>query len=213
MKASIQIHRGELISPIQSLTDYFREGGVSIVEAAFAHTYFVHPDEVRKLTPYFRNRVRRSKHYFPDVEKGKPTTWSAGDGRPIILDDNVHAQRAWEKYTGRKLARGSGYGVRHIWGNTHNPTAFTAGWNICYMPYWAGMLTEDQHPHPELQQAIHQASWDLYFSEDPVCEIPDFIKNPGCDLIKDLGVLSLLVIRPESTTAPDRQTITLPNYP
>ena len=24
MKASIQIHRGELISPIQSLTDYFR---------------------------------------------------------------------------------------------------------------------------------------------------------------------------------------------
>ena len=73
------------------------------------------------------------------------------------------------------------------------------------MPYWAGMLTEDQHPHPELQQAIRQASWDLYFSEDPVCEIPDFVKNPGGDLNKDLGGLSLLVIRRENTAAPDRK--------
>ena len=206
MKPRIQIHRGEVISPIQSLTDYFREGGVSIMEAAFAHTYFVPPDEVRKQTPYFPNRVRQSREYFPGLRKGTRTTWSAGDKREIILDDNSQAQRAWQKYTGRKLARGSGYGVRHIWGNTHNPTAFTAGWNICYMPYWAGMLTEDQHPHPELQQAIRQASWDLYFSEDPVCEIPDFVKNPGGDLNKDLGGLSLLVIRRENTAAPDRKT-------
>ena len=210
MKPNIQIHKEDLTSAIQSLTDYFREGGISILEAAFAHTYFVHPDEVRKQTPYFRDRVRRSNDYFPELRKGSPTTWSSGDGRRIILDDNSQAQKAWEKYTGRKLARGSGYGVRHIWGNTHNPTAFTAGWNICYMPYWAGMLTEDQHLHLELQQAIRQASWDLYFSEDPVCEIPDFVQNPGLDLIKDLGVRSLLVFHPEFTAAPDRPTTALP---
>ena len=130
MKPSIQIHRGELISPVQSLTDYFREAGVSVIEAAFAHTYFVHPDEVRKKPPLFPERVRQSREYFPGLGKRTRTTWSAGDGREIILDDNSQAQRAWQKYTGRKLARGSGYGVRHIWGNTHNPTAFTAGWNI-----------------------------------------------------------------------------------
>ena len=65
MKPNIQIHKGELISPIRSLKDYFHEGGVSIVEAAFAHTYFVHPDEVRKKTPLFPERVRQSREYFP----------------------------------------------------------------------------------------------------------------------------------------------------
>ena len=70
---------------------------------------------------------------------------------------------AWERYTGRKLSRGSGYGVRHIWGEPWNPYFYTAGWNLCYMPFWAGMLTEAQHPHEKLPDAIQQASWDLYF--------------------------------------------------
>ena len=34
------------------------------------------------------------------------------------------------------------------------------------MPFWAGMLTEEQHPHPELERAIRQASWDLYFRDN-----------------------------------------------
>ena len=89
-----------------------------------------------------------------------------------MIDDNQHAQMAWERYTGRGLARGTGYSVRHIWGHPWDPDAFTAGWNLCYMPFWAGMLTEGQHPHEELELAVRQASWDLYFRTDRVCEPP-----------------------------------------
>ena len=176
-----RVHTGELISAIQSLEEYFRDGGVSIVESAFTHTYFVHPDAVREKTPFFPDRVRRSREHYPKLDKGAGSTWD-GDGRAVVLDDNSRAQMAWERYTGQKLSRRSGYGLRHIWGNTHNPEAFTAGWNICYMPFWAGMLTEDQHPHLELQQAIRQASWDLFFARDPVCPCPDFVEDPGFDL-------------------------------
>ena len=182
MTRNFSIHTDELVPAAQSLKDYFRDGGASIVHAAFQHTYFVHPDAVVNSTPLFPYRARRSREHYPDVNKGQKALWKAGDRREVILDDNSRAQTAWERYTGRRLSRRSGYGVRHIWGNTHNPDAFTAGWNLCYMPFWAGMLTEDQHPLPELQAAVRQASWDLYFADHPVCEIPDFVSNPGIDL-------------------------------
>lgn len=117
--------------------------------------------------------------------------------RTVVLDDNSRAQMAWERYTGHKLARRSGYGLRHIWGNTHNPEAFTSGWNICYMPFWAGMLTEDQHPHPELQRAIRQASWELFFARNPVCPCPDFVKDPGFDLTTELDGLPVRFLSKE----------------
>ena len=50
------------------------------------------------------------------------------------------------------------------------------------MPFWAGMLTERQHPHPELERAIRQAAWEIYFRDDPVCAPPDFVTDPGIDL-------------------------------
>ena len=198
MLPRIRIHTGDMVSPIQSLTDYFSEGGVSIIQAAFTHTYFVHADAVRRKTPYFPDRVRRSREHYPGLDKGERATWNAGDGRQVILDDNSHAQMAYERYTGHRLARGTGYGVRHIWGNTHNPNAFTAGWNLCYMPFWAGMLTEDQHPHRELQQAIRQASWDLFFFGNRVCERPDFVEDPGMDLNAVLEGRPLLVLSREA---------------
>ncbi len=190
-----RIHTGDLIPPIQSLEDYFREGGVSIIQAAFAHSYFVHPDNVRERTPYYPERARRSLEHYPGRGKGQSAVWdSGGQRRDVILDDNSRAQMAWEKYTGRKLARGTGYGVRHIWGNPWNPDAFTAGWNICYMPFWAGMLTEEQHPHPELEWAIRQASWELFFQDNRVCQPPEFIENPGLDLDKILADQPLLIL-------------------
>lgn len=198
---NIHIHTGDLTSPIQSLEDYFRDGGISIIQAAFAHSYFVHPDSVRERTPYYPDRARRSREHYPGLDKGKTAVWS-GDGSTVRLDDNGRAQTAWEKYTGSKLARGTGYGLRHIWGNTHNPHAFTAGWNFCYMPFWAGMLTEDQHPHPELQSVIRQASWDLYFSDNPVCQLPEFVENPGLDLNMILGEQPLLILAQETTAMP-----------
>ena len=50
------------------------------------------------------------------------------------------------------------------------------------MPFWAGMLTERQHSHLELEMAVRQAAWDLYFGDDPVCDPPDFVTDPGIDL-------------------------------
>ena len=164
----------------------------------------------------FPERARRSREHYPGIDKGQKAIWTAGDGREIILDDNSRAQMAWERYTSSRLARRSGYGVRHIWGNTHNPEAFTAGWNLCYMPFWAGMLTEDQHPHPDLQLAIRQASWDLFFSDTPVCDPPDFVSDPGLDLDMVLDGNPLLILSRESSgtarqsSSRKRQGSTLP---
>ena len=134
MKPNFRIPGEDLVPAIQSLEGYFRDGGASLVYAAFDHTYFVHPEAVLKQTPLFPERARRSREHYPGIDKGQTTTWKAAAGREIILDDNSRAQMAWERYTGHGLARRSGYGVRHIWGNTHNPDAFTAGWNLCYIP-------------------------------------------------------------------------------
>ena len=189
----LRICEDSLVSPIQSLEYYFRKGGVSVIQAAFAHTYFVHPDNVRERTTYYPDRARYSRKYYPDKSKGNIATWP-GDGREVHLDDNQYAQIAWTQYTGHPIARGTGYGVRHIWGHPWNPDMFTAGWNFCYMPFWAGMLTERQHPHPELKTAILQASWDLYFRDNPVCEPPDFVEDPGVDLDSILGGQPLLIL-------------------
>ena len=138
-----QIHEGELVPPTESLEHYLREGGTTLIQAAFAHSYFAHPDRVRGNTPLYPDRARRSREHYPTLDKGTRTKWQ---GRQVKLDDNSKAQRAWASYSGRPIQRASGYGVRHVWGHPWNPDAFTAGWNLCYMPFWAGMLTERQHP-------------------------------------------------------------------
>ena len=101
----LRIHNGDLVSQVRSLEDYFREGGVSIIQAAFAHSYFVHPDAVRAKTPYFPERARCSREHYPGLEKGRQAIWP-GDGREVWLDDNQHAQMAWDKvYRARSCAR------------------------------------------------------------------------------------------------------------
>ena len=200
---SVRIAMSLSISAIESLEHYFRDGGVSIVQAAFAHTYFVHPDRVRKRTPYYPDRARFSRTHYPGLGKGRSAKWH-GDGREVRLDDNQFAQIAWEGYTGNPIARGSGYGLRHIWGNPWDPDAFTAGWNFCYMPFWAGMLTEHQHPYPILQDAIRQVSWDLYFRDRPVCPVPEFVENPGTDLASLLDGQPILVLKREVSPAQSR---------
>ena len=196
--SNLQICADSLVSPIESMEDYFWKGGVSIIQAAFEHTYFVHPDRVREKTPYYPDRARFSREHYPGKRKGDYAIWP-GDGREIRLDDNQYAQNAWQGYTRHKIARGIGYSLRHIWGEPWDPDAFTAGWNFCYMPFWAGMLTERQHPYPELQAAIRQASWDLYFGDNPVCEPPDFVEDPGVDLDSLLNGQPLLILHKKST--------------
>ena len=174
-----RVHDGEIEPPVESLERYFRNGGATILKAAFEQSFFVHPDRVRGNTPLYPDRARLSREHYPGLDRGAHAKWQ---GREVKLGDNAKAQQAWARYTGRRIERGSGYGVRHVWGHPWDPDAFTAGWNLCYMPFWAGMLTERQHPHPELEKALRQAAWDLYFGDDPVCAPPGFVTDPGVDL-------------------------------
>ena len=189
--AGIRIHDGEITPPAEALARYFQCGGTTIIQAAFEHSYFAHPDKVRQKTPLYPDRARVSRKHYPNCRKGDRATWGK---REVKLDDNSTAQRAWARYSGRSIERASGYGVRHVWGHPWNPDAFTAGWNLCYMPFWAGMLTERQHPHCELEAAVRQAAWDLYFRDDPVCAPPEFVVNPGIDLNRILRGQPLLIL-------------------
>jgi hypothetical protein len=66
------------------------------------------------------------------------------------------------------------------------------------------MLTEDQHPLEALQQAIRQASWDLYFAKNPVCETPDFVEDPGLELNDILEERPLLILSRATKPSPTR---------
>ncbi|MDE0269229.1 MAG: hypothetical protein OXI96_09420 [Acidimicrobiaceae bacterium] len=181
-----------LPSPIDALERLLQQGGTTIVRAAFKYSFFAHPDAVRRRTPWYPERARTSRKHYPGRDRGDIALWR---GRSVTLGDNSYAQHAWAKYTGRPIERGSGFGVRHIWGNPWDPEAFTAGWNLCYMPFWAGMLTERQHPHPQLKAAIRQAGWNLYFCTDSVCEPPEYVNDPGVDLGRLLGTQPIYVLQ------------------
>ena len=183
---------------MEALEGYLDPGGTTLLRAAFAHSYFVDPMKVRDRTPYYPDRARLSRVHYPDKWRGDTALW---EGREVKLGDNGRAQLAWKGYTGRLLRR-SGYSVRHIWGHPWNPDAFTAGWNLCYMPFWAGPLTEDQHPHAGIQRAVQQASWDLFFRDNPVCAPLDFVNDPGIDLDSVLGDQPLLLLAGEATPPP-----------
>ncbi len=193
----VELYDGDLPRPIEALKKYFLNGGATLVQAAFSYSYFINPDSVRERSVYYPDRARVSNEHYPDKKKGQEATWAA-TGKIVKLDYNQRAQMAWERYTGHPLARGTGYSIRHIWGHPWNPEAFTAGWNLCYMPYWAGMLTETQNLDEELEEAIRQASWDLYFRTNPVCRPPEFVKDPGSDLDSLLAGQPILVLQRNS---------------
>lgn len=198
-------HVDSLQNPISALEELFRGSGLSLIQAAFRHSFFLDPERVRINTPRFPDFARQSRTHYPGKKKGDFAQWK---GRRVRLDDNTRGQMAWKWYSGRDMERSSGYGVRHIWGNPWNPDAYTAGWNLCYMPFWVGMLTEDQHPHPDLQRAIQQAGYDLFFRKNPVCTAPDFVKDPGLDLGKILGDQPVLILGKANAPQPAAEPLT-----
>ena len=170
-----------------------------------AHTLFIQTRSETDLSTPPIEPGRGNQHYR-GRNKGNTAEWS-GDGRKVKLDHNHAPQNAWTRYTGQEILRGSGYSIRHIWGEPWNPDAFTAGWNFCYMPRWAGDMTEPQHPHPVVQRALRQASWDLYFRNNPVCDPPDFVADPGMDLATLLDGQPILLMRRESpSNSPHRRS-------
>jgi len=154
----------------------------------------------------YPDRARTSRDRYPGKGRGDQAVWS-GDGRVVTLADNAQPQRAWERYTGRRLKRGSGYSVRHIWGHPWDPDAFTAGWNLCYKPLRAGVFTERQHPHPYWSWRRVKEHGDLLFGDHPVCSPPDFVEDPGMDLGSVLGEQRLLILKAETDQSPPRPPV------
>ena len=64
-----RIYGGEFVAPVESLERYLRDGGTTVIQAAFEHSYFVHPDRVRGNTPLYPDRARRSREYYPKLGK------------------------------------------------------------------------------------------------------------------------------------------------
>ena len=179
---------------IESLESYFQLGGVSILQAAFAHTYFVHPDKVREKTPYFPDRARLSRKYYPGLEKGSEAMWH-GNGQRVRLDDNSHAQNAWQRYTGHELARGLWIWGKAYLGTSLGPLISSRPAGICAIcPFGLACLRKASIPFPALVQAVKQASWDLYFRNNPVCPLPASITDPGLDLHATLDGRPLLIL-------------------
>ncbi|HKO58509.1 MAG TPA: hypothetical protein VJ276_21770 [Thermoanaerobaculia bacterium] len=195
MPIASEKYRDALPKPIAVLSDLLERAGTSLIEATLRYSFFIDPEAVRARCPYYPDRARMSRQHYPSGDRGDRALWN---GKEVLLGDNAGAQAAWEKYTGRPIARGSGYGVRHIWGQPWDPSAFTAGWNLCYMPFWLGMLTEDQHPHPDVPLVIRQISYDLYFADRPVCAIPDYVRDPQFDL-SPWAALSIRLLGREAT--------------
>ena len=189
----VRRHAGPLPDPVTTLAGMLEEGGYTLVRAIFENTFFVDPAQVRLRTPFDPGFARYSRQYYGTLRRGEVGTWR---GDEVRLDDNSRAQAAWQAYTGRRLSRGSGFGLRHIWGHPWDPVAYTAGWNLAYMPHWAGMLTETQHPHEKILIAVRQASWELFFRDRPVCDPPAFVADTGRSLAELLGDQPLLVLAP-----------------
>jgi len=205
-KLNTVLHTGPIENPIVALEDIFHNGGVTLIQAAFKHSFFLSPELVRGKPPKFPNFARTSRTHYTNKKKGDSAVWK---GSAVTLDDNSKAQSAWAQYSGRALSRKTGYGVRHIWGNPWNPDVYTAGWNLCYMPFWVGMLTESQHPHPALQKAIKQVAYELFFKGNPICNPPDFVTDPGfaLELRKHLGAQPINILRRGNTTRTGAPTI------
>ena len=103
----IQLHQGELSHPISTLEEYFRRGGVTIIQAAFAHSYFIHPDSVREKTPDFPERARFSRQNYPGAIKGQKQSGLETDERSSLTTTNMPSWHGG-RYTGHGLARGTG---------------------------------------------------------------------------------------------------------
>ena len=77
MTPNFRIKTDDIVPAIQSLEEYFREGGASLVQAAFQHTYFVDPQAVLNRTPYSPKERDEAGNTIPGLIEAK-----APNGRP-----------------------------------------------------------------------------------------------------------------------------------
>ena len=93
----VLVHIEEPVSAIQSLEEYYRDGGVSVIQATFNHTYFVHPDAVRDKSRSFRNACGAAGTTIPGeriIARHLMYRVSQLPGKPILHSRGSHERTA-----------------------------------------------------------------------------------------------------------------------
>lgn len=147
-----------------------------------------------KSAAWFPDCVRGSRQYHKGKQKKDQSVW---EGLTVKVCDNTQARLAFASFSGLLMAgykegRIRGYHVAHIWERVYDPECFTAGWNLCLMPGFLKLFTEQQDRIPLLHQVIQQAAFDLYFKDGAVgLPTPAFVTESGIDLVAQFPSMTL----------------------
>lgn len=182
------------------LLELFEGGESALAEFLLRHTYFISPGSIRQRyektgsAAWFPDFVRASREHHKGKQKKDPSVW---EGRTVRVWDNTKARLAFASFSGLMMSgdkqdRIRGYHVAHIWERVYDPKCFTAGWNLCLMPGFLKLFTEQQDRIPLLHQVIQQAAFDLYFKDNALgFQVPSFVTDPGLDLNTQFPKLTL----------------------
>lgn len=173
------------------LLELFEKDESQLAGFLLRYTYFISPDRIRqrheqtRSAAWFPDCVRASREHHAGKQRKEMSKWN---GLAVKVCDNTKARLAFASFTGLVMAgdregRIRGYHVAHIWEHVHDPQCFTAGWNLCLMPGFLKLFTEQQDRIPLLHRVIQQAAFDLYFKSGAIgLQTPSFVTDPGLDL-------------------------------
>jgi hypothetical protein len=189
------------------LLDLFKGNEEALARFLLAHTYFISPVRIREFylrtgsAARFPDYVRTSNEHHKRKQRGDESSWEfKGEKKTVRVHDNTKARVAFAWFSGLVMGgdrpgRIRGYHVAHIWGHVYDPACFTAGWNLCLMPGFLKLFTEEQDRIELLHQVIQQRAFDLYFKDGAIgLPRPDFVTSPGLDLhARFSGIKTLLL--------------------
>ena len=188
----MNVERRTLVPAKDILLELFDDGGEEALAAfLLRHTYYVSPDRIRQRieqtgsAAWFPNCVRASRQHHSGKQRKELSLW---EDREVTVCDNTKARVAFASFSGLVMAgdregRIRGYHVAHVWERVYDPDCFTAGWNLCLMPGFLKLFTEQQDRIPLLHQVIQQVAFDLYFRDSAIgMPTPSFIADPGIDV-------------------------------
>jgi hypothetical protein len=173
------------------LLELFQNDEEKLAGFLLRHTHFLPPERIRQRyektgsAGWYPLCVRESEEHHKGKKKKAQSVW---EGRNVKVCNNTTARRAFAAFSrlvmaGDKEGRIRGYHVAHIWERVYDPECFTAGWNLCLMPGFLKLFTEQQDRIPLLHQVIQQAAFDLYFKDNALgFPTPTFVTDPGMDL-------------------------------
>src|SRR6476646_2282735 len=144
--------RRELAPAKDILLELFESGETELAGFLLRNPYFLSPDRIRDRhektgsTAWYPDCVRGSRQYHKGKQKKEQSVW---EGRTVKVCDNTKARVAVALFSGLVMAgdkegRIRGYHVAHIWERVYDPDCFTAGWNLCLMPGFLKLFTEQQ---------------------------------------------------------------------